>query len=73
MDRYNAADEVERVAGDRYGIDPLSTCRQLSRRSFTCKIFDYKGSCSYSGRAGVYKRSYYTYRVTSMRISKSCF
>ena len=73
MDRLNAADEVERQAGDRYGIDAISSCRQLSSRSFTCTIFDYKGDCSYSGRAGVYKRSYYTYRVTSMRVSKSCF
>ena len=73
MDKYNAADEVERRISDKYGLDPYVSCHPISRRSFTCSISDYKGSCSYSGRAGVYKRSYYTYSVMSMRLSKSCF
>ena len=73
MDRLNAADEVERVAGRRYHIDPMATCRQIGSKTFTCTIFDSKGDCSYSGRANVRKRSSYSYRVTSMRVSKSCF
>jgi hypothetical protein len=73
MDEFDAADEVERVASRRYHIDPLVTCRQIGSKTFTCRISDFKGSCSYSGRASVRKWSSRTYRVRSMRISKSCF
>jgi hypothetical protein len=73
MDKYNAADEVERVASRRYHIDPFVSCRQIGSKTFTCSVTDFKGSCSYSGRASVRKYSSYTYRVTSIRVSKSCF
>jgi hypothetical protein len=72
-DEFDAADQVERVAAHRYHIDPLVSCRTIGRNSFTCRITDFKGDCSYSGRANVRKVSGYTYRVTTMRVSKSCF
>ena len=72
-ERLDAADQVQRVAAHRYGIDPIASCRQIGSRKFTCTIFDYANSCSYSGRANVRKSGYYTYRVTSMRVRKSCF
>jgi hypothetical protein len=73
MQEYDAADQVERVAGHRYHIDPLVSCRTIGRNVFTCDITDFKGDCSYSGRANVRKVSRYTYKVTTMRVSKDCF
>jgi hypothetical protein len=73
MDKYDAADQVERVAGHRYHIDPLVTCRQIGSRSFTCSITDFdKNDCMWSGRANVRKVNQYTFKVTSMRASKDC-
>ena len=73
IEEYDAADQVERVADQRYNLDPYVSCRQIGRRKFTCSITDFRGSCSYSGRANVRKSGYYAYRVTYMRVRKSCF
>jgi hypothetical protein len=72
MDELDAADQVNRVAAHRFHIDPLATCRTIGSGRFTCKITDYKSSCLYSGRANVLKISRYTFRVTTMRVSKDC-
>lgn len=72
MEELNAADQVQRVASHRYHIDPLANCRTIARNRFTCTITDVKGNCFYNGRANVRKVSTYTYKVTTMRISKDC-
>jgi hypothetical protein len=72
MDELNAADQVNRVAGHRYHIDPIVTCRSIAKTQFTCKVTDYKGSCLYTGRANVRKVNRYTFRVTTMHVSKEC-
>ena len=61
------------MADRRYHIDSLATCRKIGSKTFTCSIMEFQGSCSDSGRATVRKQSSYTFRVKSVRVSKSCF
>ena len=72
-ERLDAADQVQRVAGHRYGIDPIASCRQMGRASSPARSSTTPIARSYSGRANVRKSGYYTYRVTTMRVRKSCF
>lgn len=72
MDQLNASDQVQRVAKHRYHFSAISSCRQIGKRSFTCTIGGVKGNCFYNGRANVRKLSSYTYKVTTMSVSKDC-
>jgi hypothetical protein len=72
MSELDASDQVERVAGHRYHFDAISNCRTIGHNSFTCTVSGMKGDCYYRGRANVRKVSSYTYRVTTMRVSKDC-
>jgi hypothetical protein len=74
MDQLDAGDQVARVAHHRYHFDAFASCRQIGSRSFTCTIGGTKGdSCFYKGRANVRKVNGYTYKVTTMNVSKDCF
>lgn len=73
MDKYNAADQVSRVAHRRYGIDPFVSCRQIGKKVYTCSVSDFGGDCYYEGRANVKKANSYTYRVTYLSLRKTCF
>jgi len=73
MDKWDAGDEVSRVADGRYNIDPVVLCRNTGPKTFTCSVSDFKDTCSYSGRAEVKKVSSYRYRVTYLKVRRSCF
>jgi|tagenome__1003787_1003787.scaffolds.fasta_scaffold20664565_2 hypothetical protein len=73
MDQLDAADQVERVAHHRYHFQAISSCRQIGSRTFTCTVGGTKGDCLYNGRANVRKLNSYTFKVTTMSVSKDCF
>lgn len=76
IDEINAADEVERILDHRHpGYDALASCRQVSRRRFTCKYsgFNDRGDCSETGRAAVLKVTGRHYRARILSRHVSCF
>jgi hypothetical protein len=72
IQELDAADQLERQLDRRNrSVTWLATCRQVSRRTFTCKFSGYRRSTFYNGRASCRKlsRTRYRCRILSYRTS----